>query len=353
MALRSGEISLSILSAQIDDRPLYRVVAQADGVDSRELLQRMRSRGFDDAWHIRSSQLSRLSLSAVSSRPAQPSGSVPTQAGMKKGLQEEKNIKTRAASGEHLLATSQRAAQPAPLAEFAGPGAQTVYGSEGGIDLNELQQTLDHDAANVTIDGVRGSRLAGYSLLRQHACLYSRSRHACKVLYQGALLATEKRLYVSSDMEQPADSIVERITRRDDWVDRDTFGVTLDPPARPNWAIGSGSRLATATQTVRCCPSGVGNAIGTDSDWQVCANGDRLERTDVSTLLMLDVPALEGLRNMGFAASRLVSHQNQRLIMAGLWCFQQALCFGVQSHSDEWGSAGSKAVIHSLRCGNL
>ena len=30
-------------------------------------------------------------------------------------------------------------------------------------------------------------------------------------------------------MEQPADSIVERITRRDDWVDRDTFGVTLDP----------------------------------------------------------------------------------------------------------------------------
>ena len=151
----AGEISLSILSAQIDDRPLYRVVAQSDGVDSRELLQRMRSRGFDDAWHIRSSQLSRRSLSAVSSRPAQPSGSVPTQAGMKKGLQEEKNIKTRAASGEHLLATSQRAAQPDPLAEFAGPGAQTVYGSEGGIDLNELQiQTLDHDAANVTIDGV-------------------------------------------------------------------------------------------------------------------------------------------------------------------------------------------------------
>ena len=261
----AGEISLSILSAQIDDRPLYRVVAQADGVDSRELLQRMRSRGFDDA-HIRSSQLSRRSLSAVSSRPAQPSGSVPTQAGMKKGLQEEKNIKTRAASGEHLLATSQRAAQPDPLAEFAGPGAQTVYGSEGGIDLNELQiQTLDHDAANVTIDGVIEEAvwrdIPYYDNMRVSIPdLGTPAKYFTKV----RLFATEKGLYVSSDMEQPADSIVERITRRDDWVDRDTFGVTPDPPARPNWAIGSGSRWATATQTVRCCPSGVGNAIGTD-----------------------------------------------------------------------------------------
>jgi hypothetical protein len=40
----AGEISLGILSAQSDDRPLYRVVAQADGVDSREFLQRMRRR---------------------------------------------------------------------------------------------------------------------------------------------------------------------------------------------------------------------------------------------------------------------------------------------------------------------
>lgn len=311
----ADEISLGILSAQSDDRPLYRVVVQADGVDSRELLQQMRSRGFDDAWHIRSTQLSRLSLSAVRSRPAQPLGSMPTQAGMKNGLQEAKNIKTRAASGEPLLATPQRAAQPDPLAEFAGRGAQTVYGSEGGIDLNELQiQTLDHDAANVTIDGVieeavwRG--IPYYDNMRVSIPdLGTPAKYSTKV----RLFATEKGLYVSSDMEQPADSIVERITRRDDWVDRDTFGVTLDPSGEAKLGYWFWVALGDSYADGKVLPERrwqrdwdgpwVGKSARTATGWSV---------EMFLPWSMLDVPALEGLRNMGFAASRLVSHQNQR-----------------------------------------
>jgi hypothetical protein len=311
----ADEISLGILSAQSDDRPLYRVVVQADGVDSRELLQQMRSRGFDDAWHIRSTQLSRLSLSAVRSRPAQPLGSMPTQAGMKNGLQEAKNIKSRAASGEPLLATPQRAAQPDPLAEFAGRGAQTVYGSEGGIDLNELQiQTLDHDAANVTIDGVieeavwRG--IPYYDNMRVSIPdLGTPAKYSTKV----RLFATEKGLYVSSDMEQPADSIVERITRRDDWVDRDTFGVTLDPSGEAKLGYWFWVALGDSYADGKVLPERrwqrdwdgpwVGKSARTATGWSV---------EMFLPWSMLDVPALEGLRNMGFAASRLVSHQNQR-----------------------------------------
>jgi hypothetical protein len=311
----ADEISLGILSAQSDDRPLYRVVVQADGVDSRELLQQMRSRGFDDAWHIRSTQLSRLSLSAVRSRPAQPLGSMPTQAGMKNGLQEAKNIKSRAAGGEPLLATPQRAAQPDPLAEFAGRGAQTVYGSEGGIDLNELQiQTLDHDAANVTIDGVieeavwRG--IPYYDNMRVSIPdLGTPAKYSTKV----RLFATEKGLYVSSDMEQPADSIVERITRRDDWVDRDTFGVTLDPSGEAKLGYWFWVALGDSYADGKVLPERrwqrdwdgpwVGKSARTATGWSV---------EMFLPWSMLDVPALEGLRNMGFAASRLVSHQNQR-----------------------------------------
>ena len=311
----AGEISLGILSAQSDDRPLYRVVAQADGVDSREFLQRMRRRGFDDAWHIRSTRLPRLSLSAVSVRPAQPSGSLPPQAGMKNGLQEEKNTETRAASGEPPLTSPQRAAQPDPLAEFAGRGAQTVYGSEGGIDLNELQiQTLDHDAADVTIDGVieeavwRG--IPYYDNMRVSIPdLGTPAKYSTKV----RLFATEKGLYVSSDMEQPADSIVERITRRDDWVDRDTFGVTLDPSGKAKLGYWFWVALGDSFADGKVLPERrwqrdwdgpwVGKSARTATGWSV---------EMFLPWSMLDVPALEGLRNMGFAASRLVSHQNQR-----------------------------------------
>ena len=35
-------------------------------------------------------------------------------------------------------------------------------------------------------------------------------------------------MYVSSDMEQPPDSLVKRLPRRDDFINRDTFGVTID-----------------------------------------------------------------------------------------------------------------------------
>ena len=62
---------------------------------------------------------------------------------------------------------------------------------------------------------------------------------------------------------------------------------------------------------------------------------------------MLDVPALEGLRNMGFAASRLVSHQNQRYQWPGYGVSSKRFVSAFNRIQMN-GSAGSKAVIHSL-----
>ena len=44
---------------------------------------------------------------------------------------------------------------------------------------------------------------------------------------ENRLLATEKRLYLNDGMYQPTETIVMRMTKRDDHTDRDTYGVTL------------------------------------------------------------------------------------------------------------------------------
>lgn len=42
------------------------------------------------------------------------------------------------------------------------------------------------------------------------------------------LFATEKGLYISSVMKQPKETLASRMTNRDEFIDRDTFGVTID-----------------------------------------------------------------------------------------------------------------------------
>ena len=312
-------ISLSVLRGESAGRTLFRVVAQSRAMQSRELLNRLRNNGFADAWHIRSASLPSLSLLAANLGPAQSLASMPGQtearAETKTKAQAETKTKAQAEADKRLAARPARAAQPDLLADFAGPGAQTVYGSEAGIDLNELQiQTLDHEAANITIDGrieeATWRDIPYYDNMRVSIpALGEPAKYATKVRF----FATEKGLYVSSDMQQPADTIVERVTRRDDWVDRDTFGVTLDPSGEAKLGYWFWVALGDSLADGKVLP---------ERRWQRDWDGPWIGKSARTATgwsaemflpwSMLDMPALDGLRNMGFAASRLVSHQNQR-----------------------------------------
>ena len=306
-------LELTVLPADSGGgQSVYRVVAQTRDRSSRDLLERMRRIGFSDAWHTKSHSLPSISKDIHrlprSDVEASPSTELQTQTNPIKKKPTEIESVTPAISAD-------KASLQVQLAEFAGRGPQTVYGSEGGVDLNQLRiQTLDHEEAGITIDGrIEEAVWRGIpyydNMLVSIPDLGEPAKYATKLRF----FATEKGLYVSSDMEQPADSIVERITRRDDWVDRDTFGVTLDPSGKGELGYWFWVALGNSLADGKVLPERrwqrdwdgpwIGKSSRTETGWSV---------EMFLPWSMLDVPVKEGLRDMGFAASRLVAHQNQR-----------------------------------------
>ena len=56
-------------------------------------------------------------------------------------------------------------------------------------------------------------------------------------------------------MKQPLDSLTKRLTPRDQFIDRDTFGITIDPLAKAFLPIGLSSRWAMRSWMARCYPN--------------------------------------------------------------------------------------------------
>ncbi len=303
--LSAEGIRLGIVAGQGSNGQVYRVVAQSSRVNSRSLLQRLRRIGFADAWHISGSGLTvadepgiqtyapRRTQAAVLSDPSQ----APRQPGAQAQLPESSRDLTT------------------DLPRFAGPGVQRVFDIEAGVDLHELSiQTLDDAAAEVTIDGRIDEAVwrnipyydnMGVSIpdLGTDAEFGTKMR----------MFATEEGFYISADMEQPVDTLVQRLTRRDDWVDRDLFGVTIDASGEGKLGYWFYVSLGNSLSDGKVLPE---RRFQSDWDGPWIAKTVRTDRGWSAEMFlpwsMMDMPERDGLRNMGFVASRMVSHRNQR-----------------------------------------
>ena len=298
---RDMAASDAVLTVLPDGSGLFRVVAQSQRTPSRRLLERLRVSGFADAWHISDSALLETAsvMSAVAAEPAGiPINSQSTGEGAEP-------------SNKYESVPDLEGTWPAA----AGRGEQTVFDTEAGVDLHQLKiQTLDHADAEITIDGRIDERVwqgipyydnMGVSI----PDLGTDAEFATKI----RLFATEKGLYVSADMEQPADTLVERLTRRDDWVDRDLFGVTIDASGEGKLGYWFYVALGNSLNDGKVLPE---RRFQRDWDGHWTAEAARTETGWSAEMYlpwsMMDMPEREGLRNMGFVASRMVSHRNQR-----------------------------------------
>jgi hypothetical protein len=307
---RSGvgrDLRFTLLPSERVGRQLYRVVAQSDKSDSRRLLQSLRDAGFSDVWHI-----SKVSLSnAPTSVEVRSDVSINHRSAIPATVAEEAPI-----AEQSLLASvpNNATSRDAP-SQFVGRGEQSVYGSEANVDLHQLQiPTLEHGSSNITLDGrideSTWREIPYYDNMRVSIPdIGEPAKYSTKV----RLFATEKGLYISADMEQPIDTLVERLTRRDDWVDRDIFGVTIDPSGNGKLGYWFWTALGDSLADGKVLPERrfqrdwdgpwVGKSARTDTGWSV---------EMFLPWSMMDIPSVEGLRNMGFVSARLVSHQNQR-----------------------------------------
>ena len=304
-----ANLTLTVLSADLaDGQGVFRVVAQTSDQPSRDLLAQLRGIGFSDAWHITSPGLTVVppdtpyqAPSAAQSNPlAQPSA--------------ETSVSVASSAPESVVNNLQTPREN-QLSNFVGPGAQTVFDTEAGVDLHQLKiQTLDHAAADITVDGrieeATWRSIPYYDNMGVSIPdLGTKAEYATKI----RLFATEKGLFVSADMEQPPETLVERLTRRDDWVDRDLFGVTIDASGEAKLGYWFYVALGNSLNDGKVLPE---RRFQRDWDGPWTAKAARTATGWSAEMYlpwsMMDMPQRDGLRNMGFVASRMVSHRNQR-----------------------------------------
>jgi hypothetical protein len=322
--LKSG-VRLTVLEgARAGSDAIYRVVAQREDQASRDLLAQLRSTGFSDAWHISSALLAPAAKEPQ--QPAEPEMLADANAPI---AEVSDAVQGRAPAIVAKPSDTPLVAQPDG---FAGPGEQTVFDTEAGVDLHQLKiQTLDHAAADITVDGrieeATWRSIPYYDNMGVSIPdLGTKAEYATKI----RLFATEKGLFVSADMEQPPETLVERLTRRDDWVDRDLFGVTIDASGEAKLGYWFYVALGNSLNDGKVLPE---RRFQRDWDGPWTAKAARTTTGWSAEMYlpwsMMDMPQRDGLRNMGFVASRMVSHRNQRYQWPWVWGNHQALCLGV------------------------
>jgi hypothetical protein len=305
--LKSG-VRLTVLEgARAGSDAIYRVVAQREDQASRDLLAQLRSTGFSDAWHISSALLAPAAKEPQ--QPAEPEMLADANAPI---AEVSDAVQGRAPAIVAKPSDTPLVAQPDG---FAGPGEQTVFDTEAGVDLHQLKiQTLDHAAADITVDGrieeATWRSIPYYDNMGVSIPdLGTKAEYATKI----RLFATEKGLFVSADMEQPPETLVERLTRRDDWVDRDLFGVTIDASGEAKLGYWFYVALGNSLNDGKVLPE---RRFQRDWDGPWTAKAARTTTGWSAEMYlpwsMMDMPQRDGLRNMGFVASRMVSHRNQR-----------------------------------------
>jgi hypothetical protein len=180
-----------VLTVLPTDSGLFRVVAQSQDIASRRLLSNLRIGGFPDAWHISNRAL--FGSDRIVSMPTLAATSA------------SKKVPHEAVDVALLNDVEPVALVKNPLADGAGRGEQTVFGSEAGVDLHQLQiQTLGHADAEITIDGrIDEAVWQGISYYDNMGVSIPDLGTDAEFSTKIRLFATEKGLYVSADMEQP------------------------------------------------------------------------------------------------------------------------------------------------------
>ncbi|NCF32849.1 MAG: hypothetical protein GWP50_04690, partial [Proteobacteria bacterium] len=308
-AAQSARVKLSALSADIEiqvvttagARRVSRVIVlPTSGVDARGLLKSVRAQGFSDAWYL-------AETGVVASQ-----ATLPTQ--QTEYVQQEPDGTPQTTVAQSLATTEVTSAPVAQVKLRQGAGAQTVIGQEAGVDLNRLSlQTLAEADVDIVIDGKIDEglwqQLPFYdNMLVSIPALLTPAEYATEI----RMFATEKGLYVSSLMEQPPGSLVKRYSRRDDFFDRDTFGVTIDASGEALVAYWFFIALGDSLSDGKVLPERrfqrdwdgpwLGKSAETDNGWSA---------EFFLPWSMMNMPEVDGPRTIGFAAKRNISSSNQ------------------------------------------
>lgn len=124
---------------------------------------------------------------------------------------------------------------------------------------------------------------------------------------------TDEGLYVSAVMEQPAQTLVARLSSRDQYINRDSYGITLDTSGSGLYgywftvalggSLADGKVAAERTITKQWDGAWRGESAITDDGWSV---------EMFLPWSMMSMPQIDSERVLGFWVDRKVAHMDER-----------------------------------------
>jgi hypothetical protein len=178
-----------------------------------------------------------------------------------------------------------------------------------------------HDSAEVEIDGridetiwQRVEPISNYRVVKPDTLAEVPYKTELRIFY------TENGLYVSFDMEQPAETIIQRSAPRDSYdVNRDSVSVTLDTSGNGRYGYWMSLALGDGEMDGTILPE---RQYGRDWDGAWVGATSRTEKGWVAEFYMpwsqMAMPKEEGLRTIAVYSSRQVAHLDERWGWPGL-----------------------------------
>lgn len=219
------------------------------------------------------------------------------------------------AAGQPAGELTDLAVTVAAAAEREGLGDAEIFGALDGIPMYRIEVPFaEHDTVDIRLDGEVSEdvwqTVAPHDRMLVAVPATARpGQHRTDV----HLLATERGLYVGAILYQDPDSLVTRRAIRDLQVDRDTFGITLDTTGEGKFAYWFTLALGDSVQDGKVLPE-----RSYSLDWDGRWSGSTARRDDGWSAelyfpwSMMNLPAVDGPRIIGFALTRQVSHENAR-----------------------------------------
>ena len=300
-----GEVEIEVSTGSV--KQLNRVViVPGEGISARSVISLLKQRGYSGAWFLPSSQMMEFRSKSIEQSPKVKEGVYETPIELASGLvsvdkelepsikgsKTPDNVMPEIAQDKKTLIDRQDGIPRHQISVQNFLESEVDIKLDGNVDESIWRSVEPHDNMLVAVPGTGVP--AGY-----------------KTEYR--LIATEKGLYVGVIMYQPPETLVRRMAGRDQSIDVDNFGITLDVSGEGLVGYWFMVNLGDSMMDGKVLPE-----RNYKMDWDGPWTGKSFVRSDgwsgemFLPWSMMNVPSVEGPRNIGFAASRQVSHTAER-----------------------------------------
>ena len=291
---RQFGIEARIEEARINGTLYHRVLGPVmDQSSARELVRQARASGLADVWLLSSKE---RPVVRVKRRAPEPIAPVSTPV-VEEPVSQPQTIVTASQETGDVSVMSARVVNVASLSS----------GQSGTMRIARVED------ADIRIDGRVDepiwSEIPAFDRMKIiNPDTLEKSRYSTKI----RIFSDNKGLYVSADMEQPKETLVERLTTRDESVNSDTFYVMIDTSGEGLYGYNFGLSLGGSKQDGKIAPERVmsfewdapwiGETAVTDSGWSA---------EMFLPWSAMSMPGAEDDRRIGLLTGRKVAHLDE------------------------------------------